>query len=186
MGDSKSCIDLIFTDQPNLIIKSGVHPSLHNQCHHHIVYGKLSVSNKAPPSYTHRIWHYSKADFINIMKSIDMFNWHEQLGRITCPNEHVKLLSEVLLKIYSNFIPNQVKTIKPCQTPWIILVVKNFLRKKNHAYANFMKSGQPDDKLELIHKMISDGTTLIEDARKNCLRKSGQILANPKTSRKTY
>ena len=25
-GDSKSCIDLIFTDQPNLIIESGVHP----------------------------------------------------------------------------------------------------------------------------------------------------------------
>ena len=79
MGDSKSCIDLIFTDQPNLIIKSGVHPSLHNQCHHHIAYGKLSVSIMAPPSYTRRIWYYSKADFISIMKSIDMFNWHEQL-----------------------------------------------------------------------------------------------------------
>ena len=117
MGDSKSCLDLIFTDQPNLIIKSGVHPSLHNQCHHHIVYGKLSVSNMAPPSYTRRIWHYCKADFINIMKRIDMFNWHEQLGRITCPNEQVKLLNEVLLNIYSNFIPNQVKTIKTCQVP---------------------------------------------------------------------
>ena len=49
MGDSKSCIDLIFTDQPNLIIESGVHPSLHEQCHHQIVYGKLSVSNIALP-----------------------------------------------------------------------------------------------------------------------------------------
>ena len=29
MGESKSCIDLIFSDQPNLIIESGVHPSLH-------------------------------------------------------------------------------------------------------------------------------------------------------------
>ena len=48
MGDSKSCINLIFTDKPNLIIRSGVHPSLHNQCHHHIVHGKLSVSNTAP------------------------------------------------------------------------------------------------------------------------------------------
>ena len=47
-----------------------------------------------------------------------------------------------------------------------------------------MKSGQPDDKLEGIQKMISDGTKLIEDARKNYLRKSGQILANPETSRK--
>ena len=49
MGDSKSCIDLNFTDQPNLIIESGVHPSLHEQCHHQIIYGKLSVSNVAQP-----------------------------------------------------------------------------------------------------------------------------------------
>ena len=34
MGDSKSCMDLIFTDQPNLIIQSGVQPSLYEQCHH--------------------------------------------------------------------------------------------------------------------------------------------------------
>ena len=31
IGQSKSSIDLIFTDQPNLFIESGVHPSLHEQ-----------------------------------------------------------------------------------------------------------------------------------------------------------
>ena len=52
IGTSKSCIDLIFTDQPNLIIETGVHPTLHEQCHHQIVYGKLSVSNiKLPPKF---------------------------------------------------------------------------------------------------------------------------------------
>ena len=50
MGDSKSCIDLIFTNHPNLFIESGVHPSLHEQCHHQIVYGKLSVSNITLPN----------------------------------------------------------------------------------------------------------------------------------------
>ena len=73
MGDSKSCIDLIFTNQPNLFIESGVHPSLHEQCHHQIVYGKLSVSNITLPPYIRRIWYYDKADFVAIMKSIEMF-----------------------------------------------------------------------------------------------------------------
>ena len=113
MGDSKSCIDLIFTDQPNLVVDTGVHPSLHEQCHHQIVYGKLSVSNIVPSPYSRRIWYYNKANFVNIIKSIEMFRWHEQLGKITCPNAQVKLLNEVLLNMYSNFIPNQVKTIKP-------------------------------------------------------------------------
>ena len=37
LGDSKSCVGLIFSDQPNLVIEYGVHPLLHEQCHHQIV-----------------------------------------------------------------------------------------------------------------------------------------------------
>ena len=186
MGDSKSCIDLIFTDQPNLIIESGVHPSLHEQCHHQIIYGKLSVSNVAQPPYTRRIWYYDKAHFVNIMKSIDIFNWQDHLDKLACPNEQVKLLNDVLLNIYSNFIPNEVKTIRPRQAPWITKTVKNFLRKKNHAYRNFVRRGRPDDKLEGINKMVSEGSKLIEDAKRNYFLKAGQTLANPRTSSKTY
>ena len=31
-----SCIDLIFSNQPNLSMDSGVHPTLHSKCHHQI------------------------------------------------------------------------------------------------------------------------------------------------------
>ena len=186
MGDYKSCIDLIFTDQPNLIVESGVHPSLHEQCHHLIVYGKLSVSNVALPPYTRRIWYYDRADFVAIMKSIEMFHWQEHLGKIACPNEQVKFLNEVLLNIYSNFIPNKVKSIKPRQAPWITQTVKNFLRKKNRAYKSFMRNGQPDEKLEGIQKMISEGSRLIDDAKRNYFLKAGKALASPGTSSKTY
>ena len=69
-GSSSSCIDLILTDQPNLFIKTGVHQSLHEQCHHQIVYGKLSVFNIAPPPYSRRIWFYNKANTTAIIKSL--------------------------------------------------------------------------------------------------------------------
>ena len=186
MGSSKSCIDLLFTDQPNLITDSGVHPSLHEQCHHQIVYGKLSVSNITLPPYTRKIWFYDKADFVKIVKSIEMFRWQEHLQKIACPNEQVKLLNEVLLNIYSNFIPNQVKTIKPRQAPWITKTVKNFLKKKSRAYKSFVKNGRPDDKLEGIQNMTSEATRLIEDAKRNYFRKAGKTLANPGTCSKTY
>ena len=175
IGDSKSCIDLIFTDQPNLIIESGVHPSLHEQCYYQIVYGKLPVSNIALPPYTRKIWHYDKADFIAIRKTIEIFAWHEHLDNMTCPNEQVKLINEVLLNIYSNFIPNKVKTIRPRQAPWITQAIKNFLRKKNRAYKSFVRNGRPDDKFEGIQNMISEGARLIEEAKQN----SSLRLAKP-------
>ena len=37
-SNSSSCIDLLFTDQPNLAVNSGVHASLHSNCHRQIVH----------------------------------------------------------------------------------------------------------------------------------------------------
>ena len=40
---SASCIDLIFTDQPNYIIDYGTHPFLNKNCHHQITFCKLNL-----------------------------------------------------------------------------------------------------------------------------------------------
>ena len=39
---SPSCIDLIFTDQPNCVIESGTRPSLANLCRHQITYCRMN------------------------------------------------------------------------------------------------------------------------------------------------
>ena len=36
--NSPSCNDLTFASQANLVIESGVHSSLHENCHHQIIY----------------------------------------------------------------------------------------------------------------------------------------------------
>ena len=36
-----SCIDLIFTSQPNLVMESGIHSSFHSNCQHQIVFSNL-------------------------------------------------------------------------------------------------------------------------------------------------
>ena len=41
--NSSSCIDLIFTNQPNLIVNKGTHPSLHENCHHQITFAKARL-----------------------------------------------------------------------------------------------------------------------------------------------
>ena len=109
IGQSKSCNDLILTDQPNLFIESGIHPSLHEQCHHQIIHAKLSVRNLAPSLYTRKLWFHDRADFLSIRKSIEMFQWQEVFEEVTQPNEQVKVLNEVLLNICSNFIPNELQ-----------------------------------------------------------------------------
>ena len=51
LGKSLSCIDLIFASQPNWVMSLGIHSSLHQNCHHQIVFTKLN-----PLSTTLRTW----------------------------------------------------------------------------------------------------------------------------------
>ena len=48
-GKKPSCIDLIVTDQPNLILDSGTRASLDSNCHHQIIYGKINFRIPPPP-----------------------------------------------------------------------------------------------------------------------------------------
>ena len=75
LGHFSSCIDLILTSQPDLVMESGVHSSLHPNCHHQITYAKFNLKIYYPPPYEREIWHYEKANVDHIRRSIDEFSW---------------------------------------------------------------------------------------------------------------
>ena len=56
-----SCIDLIITDQPNIILSCGTRASLDSYCHHQIIYCKLNF-RIPPPPFERKIWHLNKAN----------------------------------------------------------------------------------------------------------------------------
>ena len=53
--DYFTCIELIFTSNPNLINSSGVEMSLFEKCHHNIVYGKIDFKTPLPSSYMREV-----------------------------------------------------------------------------------------------------------------------------------
>ena len=73
--DSLSCIDLIFTSNPNLINSSGVEMSLFEKCRHNIVYGKIDFKISIPPPYTREVWVYKNASAESIQRSISSIDW---------------------------------------------------------------------------------------------------------------
>ena len=62
LSNSSSYIDLVFTSQPNLVMESGLHSSLHENCHHQLVYAKFSLKVRYPPPFEREIWHYQHAN----------------------------------------------------------------------------------------------------------------------------
>ena len=107
LQNSPSCIDLIFTNQSNLIMDAGVHPSLHSKCHHQVIYAKLNLQIEYPPPYTREVWDYSKAQFDLINKVIENFDWNKHFSGQDIHNQ-VNLFNTTILNIFRNFIPNKV------------------------------------------------------------------------------
>ena len=92
IGDSSSCIDLIFTTQPNLVVESGIHSSLHANCHHHITFTKLNLKIHYPSPYEREVWHYQKANVDQIRQAISEFPWDNYFANINV-NEQVQLFT---------------------------------------------------------------------------------------------
>ena len=65
-----SCIDLIFTSNPNLINSSGVEMSLFEKCHHNIVYGKIDFKIPIPLRYMREVWDYKNASAESMQPSL--------------------------------------------------------------------------------------------------------------------
>ena len=101
LPQTPSCIDLILTDQPNLMVDSGVHPSLHSHCHHHITYCKLNLSTDYPPPYERLVWDYNRANVEGIKKSIESVNWEVMFSN-KIVHKQVSIFNETLMNVFSN------------------------------------------------------------------------------------
>ena len=58
LPSSSSCIDLINTDQPSLVVNSETHLSLYANCHHQITYCKLNLKIEYPPPHQGLVWNF--------------------------------------------------------------------------------------------------------------------------------
>ena len=106
---SASCIDLILTDQPDIIINSGTRASLDYYCHHQIVHCTVYIKITPPPPYQRKIWHYNRADSAAIKRSMENFSWRQHFSINNDPNWQVKTFTDTLLNIMSIFFLMKIK-----------------------------------------------------------------------------
>ena len=137
IGDSSCSIDLIFTSQPNLVMESGMHSSLHLDCHHQLTYAKFNLKIYYPPPCQGEIWHYEKANVDHIRRSIDEFSW-ERCFANTSVNNKLHMFNKTIKNIVSNYIPHETITCDDRDPPWINKDMKQLILDKNHASKSYI------------------------------------------------
>ena len=91
-----SCIDLVITDQLNLVLDSGTRASLDSFCQHQITYCTLNFNILPPPPFERRIWHYHRADTTLLKRSMWRFPWVQHLNINQHPNWQIKTFPKCL------------------------------------------------------------------------------------------
>ena len=180
-----SCIDIVLTDQPELVLNSGVRPSLDPSVKHHITFCKINFKIPPPPKFTRKIYHYGRAQSEAIARAIREFPWAEKLKDLS-PTQQVRLLNSTFLNIMSNFIPNEEKTFRPSEPPWLTKNIKAYLRKHNKIYRKFKQSGFNDVERVQVEESKSKINDLILDAKEKYLQSQGAELVDPSTGSKKY
>ena len=103
LNSLSSWIDLIFTSQPNLVMQSGIHSSLHSNCHHQIVFAKFNLSVLYPPPYERTVWYYQRANTEFIRRAIDQFDWLRALSKISetiiCDDRDLPCINKEIKKL---------------------------------------------------------------------------------------
>ena len=165
--NSSFCIALIFTWQPNLVTESGVHSSLHENCHHQIIYATFNLKIYCPPPYEREIWHYPKANIENIRKTIDQFPWAMRFTNIDV-NEKVNLFNKTIKNIVRTKLDShETTTCDDRDPPWINKDIKELIHDKNQAYKSYR---QNKNNIFFVHQfelLQSKLNSLIEKSKSN-------------------
>ena len=184
--NSSSCIDLVITDQPNIVLESDIHPALHTNCNHQINFVKINVHCPPPPPYNRRVWHFDRANVKSIQRSLTNFDWEKYLGDFKSIDEQVNGFNSVLDNIFANFIPFSDIIVKPKDPPWVTKNLKTFYNKYRKQYRSFIKRGRREaDKIN-IDLMREQYTNLVELAKEKYLKSLGNKLSDPYTGAKSY
>ena len=181
-----SCIDLVVTDQPNLILDSGTRASLDPCCHHQIIYCKVNFRIPPPPPIDRKIWHFNRANSAAIKKSMSEFPWRQHLNVNTDTNWQVKTFTDIFLNIMSNFIPNDTKRIVPRDPPWITKPIKTLLNKKNRLFKNYKKHGYRIEDKDRLDTFRLECQQAVGTAKMTYLKNLGNKVNDPSTTQKSY
>ena len=179
------CIDLIFTNQPNLIVNRRTHPSPHESCQHQITFANTRIRVEYPSPYKRHVWNYAKANVNGINKAISQFNWQGSFTSLPI-NEQVNLSNSTLMNIFSNFIPNMIVTFNDQDPPWFGEKIKAKIELKSRVYKKYIENGQPEALYYLQQNLTREISFYISKCKNDFFIRLGKKLGDPSRSIKSY
>ena len=157
-----------------------------SNCHHQIIHCKINFQVEYSPPYQRHVWNYAKANKDTILPALQNVDWHRLFANNKTVHQQVILLNDIILNVFTNFVPNKVITCDERDSPWINDNIKNKIRRKSSMYKNYKRNGKKIEDYELLTKALSEVSQLIVKGKVEYYYQLGKRLNDPSTSAKSY
>jgi hypothetical protein len=87
------------------------------------------------------------------------------------------------MNIFSNFIPNSEKTVKPAEPPWHSKNITHAYRIYEKAHKTYKRNGYPGCQKDKIQRLKEEYTKLVENAKENYYKSQGNKLQHANESK---
>ena len=185
LNNSLSRIDLIFNSQPNLLKESGVHPFLHPNGHHQLIFAKFNLDIVYLPLYEREIWHYQKANIDLIKRAINSFDWEKAFSNIDV-DKMVSIFNQTIINILCNFIPHETVLFDDRDPTWMNKEIKKLIHEKKHIFNCSRRNNNDKQLLDRLKELQTQLNFLIGKSKGRYYSRITSKLSDIGKSSKTY
>jgi hypothetical protein len=151
-GDSRSCIDLIFTNSPSLLSSAGTRPKIYDTCDHKPIYATLKSTICKQHSFKRWVWNYKQGDILKFQYSLLNAPWQLCFSH----NNHEDVFNSWLnlfITTAEASIPHYSTTIRPRDKDFMNSTIRQLMLKRDRLH-NQLKSNLNDITLEQNYKNL--------------------------------
>ena len=117
------------------------------------------------PPYERLVCDYNKVDIESIKRALTLTNWdHLFLNKDV--HQQVKILTDTLFNVFSNYTPNKVVTFDDRDPPWMTEFIKFKIQQRNSTYKNYHQNNSKSLYYEILQNEIENVAIIIFE-RKN-------------------
>ena len=113
------------------------------------------------------------------------FDWENAFNGKDIKSQ-VELFNETLMKIFSNFLPNKIKTFRDSDPPYMNEDIKSKIKLKHKSYHRYLRHKRNNEDFAKLEHLRNEIDNLISKSKKECHHDINRKLNDPLTSSKTY
>ena len=101
-------------------------------------------------------------------------------------DDMVSILTDKLLSIMSDNIPNKVITVNDKDAPWVTPEVKRAIKRNRRVFDRWKGRGRPIGGRALVQQVQIETNNIIETAKESYTKDLGKKLCNPKSGSNVF